>query len=115
MTPNPKTELSHQESLRQHWRKYREAHREEIRERNKVNGKNQRRPALDPVKQRARNAVRKAVYRGLIQKPENCQDCGSATPAKSLHGHHEDYLKPLDVSWLCGICHGKAHRYPTSI
>lgn len=36
-----------------------------------------------------------------------CLYCGSS---KSLHRHHEDYSKPLNVIILCSNCHKKVHR-----
>ena len=32
--------------------------------------------------------------------------CGAA----NAQGHHEDYAKPLDVTWLCARCHSAVHR-----
>jgi hypothetical protein len=66
--------------------------------------------AEDPAKQAARRAVINAVRRGRLVKPTSCEDCGNAAPKRALHGHHEDYSKPLEVEWLCTTCHGKRHR-----
>lgn len=40
----------------------------------------------------------------LIQAP--CADCGN--PESQMH--HEDYSKPLEVTWLCRKCHLGLHR-----
>ena len=56
---------------------------------------------------RARNLLRKAVFRGKIKKPTACEMCGAS--GGIIHGHHEDYGKPLDVQWLCTVCHGRVH------
>lgn len=64
----------------------------------------------DTPKGRARRAVRDAVRRGHLIKPASCERCGQATERRLLHGHHHDYDKPLEVEWLCSICHGKEHR-----
>jgi len=60
-----------------------------------------------PEKRAAHEALRYAVRSGKIEKPNNCETCGKET---GLHGHHDDYYKPLDVQWLCPECHIKLHR-----
>ena len=35
----------------------------------------------------------------------NCEDCGK----QAQHKHHEDYSKPLEVSYLCAKCHKARH------
>lgn len=57
-------------------------------------------------KERARQKVRYAVWSGKLQKPERCEACSSVA---RLHGHHDDYEKPLDVRWLCAGCHAAVH------
>lgn len=37
--------------------------------------------------------------------PEVCQVCGD----ERSQMHHEDYDKPLDVTWLCRPCHMDLH------
>jgi len=59
-----------------------------------------------PEKHSARAKLRYAVKTGKIIKPVECENCSNVLP---LHGHHEDYDKPLDVKWLCTICHLDAH------
>jgi hypothetical protein len=53
--------------------------------------------------------VNRAKRNGLIPPPTICEDCGKGG---LLHGHHEDYSKPLDVNWLCPSCHGKRRIAP---
>lgn len=61
--------------------------------------------AQNPQKRKAQSAVSNAIRSGLIKR-RPCVRCGSA---KRVHGHHEDYDKPLDIVWLCSKCHGLRH------
>src|SRR5215471_18484830 len=56
---------------------------------------------------RARQAVGRAVKRGILHKPTNCTGCDR--PVR-LYGHHEDYNRPLEVVWLCASCHRLRHE-----
>jgi hypothetical protein len=39
-------------------------------------------------------------------RPEPCVRCGTL---KNVVGHHEDYRRPLDVTWLCLTHHRLRH------
>ena len=55
---------------------------------------------------KARWKLSKAISQGIITRPSNCSKClKNCKP----HGHHTDYNKPIDVVWLCSLCHGKVH------
>ena len=58
-----------------------------------------------PNKAAAHNAVETALKRNLIIKG-CCEVCGSS----SVSAHHDDYLKPLAVRWLCRTHHAEWHR-----
>jgi len=60
-----------------------------------------------PIKASARAAVGYAISRGEINRPTRCEKCGCEC---ALHGHHDDYSKPLDVRWLCPACHFDWHK-----
>lgn len=59
-------------------------------------------------KARAWNRVYDAVRLGRLAKPANCERCGESN--QRIHAHHEDYSKPLEVKWLCPVCHNIRHR-----
>jgi hypothetical protein len=54
----------------------------------------------------ASRELAKAIQKGIIKKPINCQGCNRQT---KLSGHHTDYTKPLIVIWLCSSCHKLKH------
>lgn len=63
----------------------------------------------------AHDLMEKAIALGMLIRPVVCSECGdiphSAKDGRSLiHGHHEDYSKPLDVVWLCQKCHFERHK-----
>lgn len=60
-----------------------------------------------PRKYVAKNMVNNAVRDGKLDKPSNCETCSKQS--KRLHGHHDDYAKPLEVRWLCAACHSQWH------
>jgi len=51
---------------------------------------------------KARWDLNHAIERGDIKRLP-CENCGME-PAE---GHHVDYNKPLEVTWLCKNCHVK--------
>lgn len=84
--------------------RYRIAHAEEIKAKRKLRSR---------LKEKARAKVRDFAARGKIIKPSHCQQCSKKAV---LHAHHFDYSKPLEVIWVCYICHGKYHmKYPLAL
>jgi len=59
----------------------------------------------NPIASKAHRILRNAIKRGDIQRGP-CSECGKP----GAHGHHEDYSKPLVVTWLCHPCHMEHHR-----
>ena len=55
-----------------------------------------------PEKYKARTAVNNAVRDKRLEKLP-CAICGD----KKSTAHHEDYSKPLEVVWVCLVCHHK--------
>lgn len=60
-----------------------------------------------PEKFSARRKLKYNIDTGKIIKPSTCSICGCGG---RIHGHHEDYSKPLDVVWLCVKCHSDVHK-----
>lgn len=58
----------------------------------------------NPDAYRAQTAVGNALRDGRLTKGP-CEVCGSA----DVHGHHDDYSKPLVVRWLCPLHHQRHH------
>lgn len=57
-----------------------------------------------PEKAEAHRLMHAAIARGDLVRPEVCQRCAKPSP-ETLHGHHEDYSRPLDVMFVCRPCH----------
>ena len=61
--------------------------------------------AEDRRRSRAHGAVSRAIRQGTLIRA-CCERCGDP---KSL-AHHDDYDKPLAVTWLCQPCHKQRHK-----
>jgi hypothetical protein len=92
--------VAHPEKMREYRRKNYHAHKE-------ARAKTRRRGTPDPVKQHARWIAQGAYRRGRIVKPAACEGCNRE---KRLHMHHDDYSRPLAVTFLCVDCHALRHR-----
>ena len=62
---------------------------------------------------RARNAVERAIKNGRLV-PQPCEHCGKqfrlSDGRNGIQAHHDDYSKPLEIRWLCYLCHRAEHR-----
>ena len=59
----------------------------------------------NPHRKKANTAVSNAIRAGrLVRQP--CEVCGEI----KVHGHHDDYSKPLEVRWLCVTHHVEHHN-----
>lgn len=86
-----------------------EQHRERIRRwKNKEPGRkarqSKRHRELNPDKTQARELLKAAVRKGWIIK-QPCAICG----ALMVEAHHQDYSKPLEITWLCPPHHYDLH------
>jgi hypothetical protein len=91
--------------------KHREKNIERIREYDRKRGNRQSAEYLSeykkmyPNKYKAHTLVNNAIRDKRLFK-EPCEACESSD---KVHGHHDDYLKPLNVRWLCPGCHSQWH------
>ncbi len=60
----------------------------------------------NPAKAKAMAIVSRNIRSGNLAT-EPCEECGTD---KNIHAHHDDYLKPLNVRWLCQAHHMQWHR-----
>lgn len=58
-----------------------------------------------PDAYRAQTMVNNRLRDGKLKKSP-CAMCGAT---KHIHAHHKDYVKPLDITWLCAKCHHRLH------
>ena len=54
----------------------------------------------------ARRIYTKGLRSGTVVRADSCQRCSSGGP---IHGHHDDYDKPLEILSLCSSCHALRH------
>jgi len=59
------------------------------------------------MREKARGILNKRIQSGKIINPNKCSECGEEGYSEA---HHEDYSRPLDVIWLCKLCHEEIHH-----
>lgn len=57
---------------------------------------------------KAQQVANYAMRRGVLVKPDTCQECGREN--RWLNKHYHDYSHPLAVIWLCKPCHVVADK-----
>jgi len=97
-------------------RRYNQAHREQHNENQKrrlraadrraLNESQMQHRKLHPERGWAQLTVQRAIRSGAMVRPATCVICGGS---KKLVAHHHDYSKPLDVTFICHICHSLVH------
>jgi hypothetical protein len=65
----------------------------------------------NPEKRKAWIISTYAIASGKLKK-EPCEVCGTVI---KVQAHHDDYLKPLVVRWLCKWHHMEHHRKNNSL
>lgn len=102
-------EKNHRKRMRrlEHYREVSRQYYRRNRERILSVAKAYRNTPAEKLKQAARSKTNKAILNGTITRVDICEMC---KVRKSENVHHEDYNKPLEVMWLCTICHGLRHR-----
>jgi len=75
------------DSSKQKWKEYKEKNR---------------------IKWRARKLVWYHLKSGNLKKPTVCTSCNKNETR--IEAHHIDYNKPLEVVWLCTLCHRKSDK-----
>ena len=58
-----------------------------------------------PEKVLAQQKLNKAIKQGKIKRSP-CEVCGRT----DVHGHHDNYLMPYSVRWLCPVHHKEVHQ-----
>jgi hypothetical protein len=60
-----------------------------------------------PEKRKARSILRYFLVKNPSYKPSECSVCNRTG---RIHGHHNNYDKPLEVIWVCPRCHTDIHK-----
>lgn len=61
----------------------------------------------NPLANIAHSATSRAIRTGVIQRPSRCDRCQKECKPDA---HHDFYTRPLDILWLCDICHCQRHK-----
>lgn len=72
---------------------------------------------MTDLKRIAYREVRKAIKSGLLVPATECNRCGTkeypcSDGRRRIQAHHHDHSKPLDVEWICPLCHRRETPMP---
>lgn len=98
---------AYQAQQREWIRQWRERHKDDPARKQRA-AERQRQYVADPTlrpKHEARWMLQRAVAAQRIKR-QPCEQCGATG---NIHGHHDDYDRPLEVRWLCLSCHSAIH------
>lgn len=59
---------------------------------------------------KCRGVANEAIQAGRLIRPNFCPVCGVSHIEKRIEAHHDDYFRPLEVKWMCSLCHAKYHQ-----
>ena len=102
---NKKNPIKRKNSVRKSWEKHKEKYYASRKKEDQLSYYHKAR-SKSGIKFKAREALRRAVKKGEIKRKE-CEYPGCS---KLGHGHHWDYQKPLEVTWLCPKHHAIADK-----
>lgn len=95
---------AHPEKARKWRKKYNATERAKVLNRQKVSRYMKR----NPEKCNARKVLQGAIAAGKMVRPDHCTRCGLIGKPEA---HHPDYKKPLEVRWVCKLCHSLLHKF----
>jgi uncharacterized protein YlaI/predicted HTH domain antitoxin len=65
-------------------------------------------------KKRVQHIVEKAIQKGILERPVICSICNNTQVFEDgrngIQAHHNDYNKPLEITWMCQKCHHEWHK-----
>lgn len=113
-----KNYLKYQEIKKERQRKYYWDNHEEVKKRaNEASKTEEFRKKVKEYREKNKEKIKKqqdahklvlyAVRLGVLSKPGECSVCNMICVPE---GHHEDYMKPLDVIWVCKKCHREIEK-----
>lgn len=89
------------------WRKnYLDSHPDVKKRMYEKNNERRRNDPEEMVKVYVRGITSRAIKRGQLVK----QPCEVCQTEQNVEAHHDDYLKPLEVRWLCKKHHAEHHK-----
>ena len=77
--------------------------RPEVLERNRMRSRRRTRSLAS----KCRDILNDAVRHDVLVRPSVCPICGKEG---RVEGHHDSYYRPLEVRWMCPLCHAEYHR-----